>query len=181
MSPRAQKLALTAHVTASVGWLGAVVVFLALALLAVTTPDVALMRASYLAMEWAGWSVLVPFSVASLLTGLVQSLGSPWGLLRHYWVVIKLVLNVVATAVLLLYTETLALLGSTAAGEPSAGDLALLRSPSVVIHAVAALVVLLVATVLAVYKPRGMTRHGRRQRARQRTHQRTQQTAPTRG
>jgi len=36
------------------------------------------------------------------------------------------------------------------------------RTSSPVLHAAAALLLLLVATVLAVYKPRGMTRYGQR-------------------
>src|SRR4051794_30986768 len=74
MTPRLRKLALTVHVTASVGWLGAVAASLALAVAGLTSQDAHTVRAAYLAMEWTGWFVLVPFSLASLLTGLVQSL-----------------------------------------------------------------------------------------------------------
>ena len=45
--------------------------------------------------------VIVPLAIASLLTGVVQALATPWGLFRHYWVVIKLFLTVFATLVLL--------------------------------------------------------------------------------
>jgi hypothetical protein len=160
-----RKAALTAHVVSSVGWLGAVAVVLALAIAGVAAEDVQTVRAVYLAMELSGWFVLVPLSVASLLTGLLQSLGSTWGVFRHYWVVAKLVINVFATIVLLVYMQTLAYLAGIAAdtGLPS-DDLGVLRTPSVVLHAAAALLLLLVATVLAVYKPRGMTRYGQRKR-----------------
>ena len=106
MTPRLRKFALTAHVTSSVGWLGAVAVFLALAVAGLTSQDAQTVRAAYLAMELTGWFVLVPLSLASLLTGLVQSLGTAWGLFRHYWVLFKLLINVVATIVLLLYMQT---------------------------------------------------------------------------
>jgi len=126
-------------------------------------------RAAYLVMEPAGWFVLVPLSLASLLTGLVQSLGTTWGLFRHYWVLFKLLINVVATIVLLLYMQTLSYLAGLAAETTaSTGDLSGLRSPSAVVHAGAALLLLLMATVLAVYKPRGMTRHGQRKQQEQR-------------
>jgi hypothetical protein len=59
------------------------------------------------------WFVLVPLSLASLLTGLVQSLGTPWGLFRHYWVLFKLLINVLATIVLLMYMQTLTYLGGS--------------------------------------------------------------------
>jgi len=155
-----RKLALTAHITASVGWIGAVLAFLPLAVAGVISKDGETVRGVYLVMELIGWYALVPLAVASLLTGLVQSLVTPWGLLRHYWVVFKLLITVVATIVLVTYMETLSLLAdSVAAG----GDLGLLRSPGTVLHAGIGLLLLLVATVLAVYKPRGVTRYGKRQ------------------
>jgi hypothetical protein len=162
MAPRLRKGALTAHVVFSVGWLGAVAVFLALAVAGLTSEDPQLVRGVYLTMDWAGWFVLVPLSFASLLTGLVQSLGTTWGLFRHYWVVAKLLINVFATFVLLLYTQTLDSLAGLAAETTSASELAALRSPSPVLHASAALVLLVTATVLAVYKPRGLTPYGQR-------------------
>jgi hypothetical protein len=163
MTPARRKFALTAHVSASVGWLGAVAVFLALAVAGLTSRDAQLVRAAYLAMEATGWFVLVPLALASLLTGLVQSLGTTWGLFRHYWVLAKLLINVFATIVLLLYMQTLGSLADVAAETtvPS-DDLGVLRSPSPVLHGGAALLLLLVATTLAVFKPRGMTPYGQR-------------------
>ena len=158
--PGVRRFVLTAPVTSTVGWLGAVVVFLALAVIGLTSGDAQTVRAAYLVMEPAAWFVLVPLAFASLLSGLVQSLATPWGLFRHYWVVFKLVITVVATAVLLLYVETLAAVAGVAADE--AADLAVVRSTSPALHAALALFLLLVATVLAVYKPRGVTRYGRR-------------------
>src|ERR687892_2110884 len=106
MTPRVRKLALTAHVASSVGWLGAVAAFLALAVVGLTSDDGETVRGAYLVMEPAAWFVLVPLAFASLVTGLVQSLITTWGLFRHYWVVFKLLINVVATTVLLMYTRT---------------------------------------------------------------------------
>ena len=161
MPPRFRKLALTAHVAASVGWLGAVAAFLALAVVGLTSQDALLVRAAYLAMEPIGWYVLVPLALASLLTGLVQALGTAWGLVRHYWVLFKFLITVFATAVLLAYMQTLGYLGDLAAEATLAGgDLGGLRSPSPAVHAGAALLLLLVATTLSVYKPRGRTRFG---------------------
>jgi hypothetical protein len=162
MAPRLRKFALTAHVVCSVGWLGAVAVFLALAIAGLTSDDAEIVRGAYLTMDWAGWFVLVPLSFASLLTGLVQSWGTTWGLFRHYWVVAKLLINVFATSVLLLYTQTLDSLAGLAAETTSSSDLGALRSPSPVLHAGAALLLLLAATTLAVYKPRGLTPYGQR-------------------
>jgi hypothetical protein len=160
MTPRLRKVALTAHVVSSVGWLGAVAGTLALGVAGLASDDPQVVRGVYLALEVMGWFVLVPLALASLLTGLVQSLGTTWGLFRHYWVIVKLVITAVASVVLLIYTQTLEYFGDIAAESSPAGDLGALRTPSVVLHAGAALLLLLVATVLAVFKPRGMTRYG---------------------
>jgi len=169
MTPRVTKLALTAHVTSSVGWLGAVACFLALSVVGLTSQDAQTVRAVYLVMEPTAWFVLVPLSVASLVTGLVQSPGTKWGLFRHYWVLFKLLMNLFATAVLLMYMQTLGYLaGMAAATTLSSGDLSGLRSPSPALHAGLALLLLLVATVLAVYKPRGLTPYGWRKQHEQR-------------
>jgi hypothetical protein len=159
-TPAVGKLLLTAHVTTSVGWLGAVGVFLALAAIGQTSQDPATVRGAYLVMEPAAWYVLVPLAGASLLTGLVQSLVTSWGLLRHYWVLFKLLITVVATLVLLLYLGTFRYLAGTAA-DPNA-DLDAVRNASPTLHGALALIVLLTATVLAVYKPRGQTPYGQR-------------------
>jgi len=164
--PRLRKFALTAHVVSSIGWLGAVAVFLALSIVGLTSQDAQVVRAAYLAMESIGWLVLVPLSVASLLTGLVQALGTKWGLFRHYWVLAKLLINVGATIVLLLYMQTLSHLAGIAGATMSSGGFGGLRNPSPLLHAGVALLLLLMAATLSVYKPPGLTRYGRRQQER---------------
>ena len=169
MTPRLRKFALTAHVISSVGWLGAVVAFLPLAVVGLINQDAQTVRAAYLTMELIGWYALVPLSLASLLTGLVQSLGTTWGLFRHYWVLFKFLITVFSTIVLLTYMETLSYLSGVAAETTlSSGDLSGLRDPSPVLHAGAGLLLLLVAATLSVYKPRGMTRYGRRKQQEER-------------
>lgn len=162
MRPRLRRLALTAHVVSSVGWLGAIVVFLALALSALTVEDARTVRAAYLAMDLTAWSVLVPLAAGSLVTGVIQGIGTKWGLLRHYWVVAKLLLTVVATFVLLMYTETISTLADRAKGSGAIDEL---RDVSPALHAGAAVMVLLATTVLAVFKPAGLTRYGWRKQA----------------
>ena len=170
LPPVLRKAALTAHVTSSVGWLGSVVAFLALAVAGVTSRDDQTVRAVYLAMEVLGWAVLVPLAVASMVTGLMQSLGTPWGLFRHYWVLVKLAMTGLATAVLLLYTTTLTYLADVAADPAAVGDQSrALPSVSPVLHSGAALIVLLIAAALSVFKPRGLTPYGWRKQQQQST------------
>ena len=169
MTPWLRKLALTTHVTVSVGWLGAVACFLALAIAGLTSADGQLVRSIYLAMELTGWLVIVPLSVASLLTGLVQSLGTTWGLFRHYWVLMKLLINILATILLLVHMQPTSRIAGVAAEAPlSSATLRGLRT-QLVVDAGAALLALLVATTLSVYKPRGITPYGWRKQREQRT------------
>jgi hypothetical protein len=160
LPPWLRKLTLTAHVAASVGWLGAVAAFLALALGGLLHPDPQRVRAAYLVMDWVGWWVIVPASVASLLTGLVQSLGTRWGLFRHYWVLIKLGINVFCTVLLLVHMQPIGQMAQAAAHMELSGDTLWDLRIQILLDAAAALLALLVATALSVIKPQGLTPYG---------------------
>lgn len=159
LTPGLRKLALWAHVGSSVGWLGAAGAYLALAVAAVTSRDARILRAAYLAIEPIAWFALVPLALASLLTGLVSSLGTTWGLFRHYWVLFKLLLTVVATAILLMNMSTVSFLAGAAAGTETVGPGGLRGQ---ILHAGGGVLVLLVAMTLGLYKPRGITPYGQR-------------------
>jgi hypothetical protein len=160
MRPGLRKSVLTAHITFSVGWLGAVAAFLALSVGGLISPDAGLVRGSYLAMKLTAWFVIVPFAFASLITGIVQSLGTTWGLFRHYWVLAKMFLTVFATIVLLL--KVIGYVARVAATTAlSSADLGRPRM-ELVVHAAGGLLVLLVIAILSVFKPWGLTRYGRR-------------------
>lgn len=169
MTPSIRKLALTAHVTSSVGWLGAVGGFLALAIAGLMHRDAETARAAYIAMDLTAWLVIVPLCIASLPTGLLMSLGTEWGLFRHYWVVAKLVITVLATLILLVHLQPIGHMADVVRATTLArGELAGLRV-QLVADAGAALVALLLATVLSVYKPRGMTAYGKNRQYEQRS------------
>jgi hypothetical protein len=168
MPPGLRKLALTAHVTSSIGWFGAVAAFLALAIVGMTSQDREFVRAAYLIMGVTTWFVIVPLAFVSLLTGIVSSLFTRWGLFRYYWVLMKLVITILATLVLLIHTQSIDLLTSAAAKTTVlSADLHRAQLQMVVASSLA-LVVLLVLTVLSVYKPRGMTPYGHRKQDEQR-------------
>lgn len=164
MSPGLRKFALSAHLTVSVGWIGAAVAYLALGVAAGFSGNPDTVRSAWVAMELTGWYVIVPLAVSSLLTGLVMAVGTRWGLLRHYWVMFSLALTVFATVVLLLHMPTV----SSTADVARAGDAAALDAlGGDVAHPGIGVGVLLAILVLNVYKPRGMTAYGQR-RARDR-------------
>ena len=181
MTPPFRKFALTAHVTFSVGWLGAVIAYLALAIVGLMTRDVSLARAVYLSLELIGWLVIVPLSFAALLTGLVPSLGTPWGLLRYYWILAKFLLTAVATVVLLCHMPAVSRMAEIAAETAlSSGDFRALRI-QLVVHAAGGLLVLLAVTSLSIYKPWGMTPYGRRKQNERRTVAQTDLVYPDSG
>lgn len=178
LAPRARKLALTAHVTASVGWLGAVAVFLALAITGLTSQDAQTARSAYVAMDVTGWSVIVPLCFASLATGVISALGTTWGLLRYYWITVKLTLTVLATVALILHMPPISQIARAATDTGwSAGEFDALRT-QLAIQSGAALLVLLVATALSVYKPQGKTRYGTRKQRQERSLARNAATQP---
>ena len=167
MPPGLRKLALSVHLTLSVGWIGAVAAYMALDVATATSQDAQTLRTAYLGMESIARSVIVPLAFASLLTGIVMSLGTKWGLFRHYWVLISLLLTIIATVVLLVETRTITYFADIAA-DPATSDDDLRALGSTLVHSVGGTVVLIVVLVLNMYKPQGMTRYGWRKQHEQR-------------
>ena len=168
LTPRLRKFVLTAHVTFAVGWLGAVAAFLPLAIVGLTSQDAQLVRSVYLAMDLIARFVIVPLSFAPLLTGPVLSLGTPWGLFRHYWILAKLLITILSTIILQVHMRPIRLLADAAAKTTLLSADVHTMQVQMVVASGAALLALLVATALAVYKPRGMTPYGWRKRDEQR-------------
>ncbi len=172
MSPRARKGALATHLTCSVGWIGAVLAYLALGVAAASAQDFQTVRGAWIAMELIGWYVIVPLALTSMLTGLVMAFGTRWSLFRYYWVLVSFVLTTFAAIISFLHMPTVSSLADEARVAKGAsldqlgGDL---------FHAGLGLLVLLTIQVLNVYKPQGMTRYGRRKQGEQRRKQDSQQ------
>jgi uncharacterized membrane protein len=160
MRPNVRKFVRTAHIIFTVGWIGAVAGFLALAIAGLTSQDTQLVQASYLAMDLIARFIIVPLSlIPLLLTGPILSLGTPWGLFRHYWIIVKLVINILSTLILLVHLRPIQYMARVAGdGTLSSADRG--AQIQLVVAAGAGLLALLVATGLAVYKPRGMTAYG---------------------
>ncbi|WP_349508050.1 hypothetical protein [Ensifer sesbaniae] len=160
MPPFLRKLMLVCHVISSVSSLGAVACFLVLALVALGREDFRMALSSYIAMESVARLVIGPLVFASLTTGLVQALGTTWGLFRHYWVLAKFLLTTLTALVLLLQLEIIDYLAAAAIeGALTEANLLSVRR-SLVVHAAGGIVVLITTTVLSIFKPGGLTRHG---------------------
>lgn len=137
MTPRLRKTLLTSHVVTSVAWLGSAAAYLALAISGISNLS---------AMLIVGWYVTVPLAFLALATGIIQSLTTQWGLARHYWVLAKLVLTVLSLAILVGHMR----------------DAANRLAEQHVVHSAGGVAVLVIITVLSVFKPRGRTPFGRR-------------------
>ncbi len=165
LTPALRKLTLAAHLTLSVGWIGAVIAFLALAARGVGSREEQQMRAAFLSMGFLAPYVIVPLAMTSLASGLLSALGTQWGLLRHYWVLFKFALTIAALAVLLVQLGPIAALAD-AASDSTRSMATLPEAKRPLVHAAGGLIVLILVQALGVYKPRGMTRYGQRERER---------------
>lgn len=143
---RAYKLALTAHVLGSVGWFGVALFVLFAFVASQVTGSASLSVALLRTIETSPW-LSIPVGLVAVATGVVLSLGTKWGLVRHWWVVAK-----IAIAIIVIVTDALVVGGAARdhlAGGASPGDL---YGPTI-----AHTVVLAVAALLSFVKPRGRT------------------------
>lgn len=155
-----RKFMLTAHITFSVGWLGAVAVFLAHSIAGLSSENTMIVRAAYLAMNLSAWLIIVPACFGALLTGIIQSIGTQWGLFKHYWIVVKLLLTIGATILLLVHMQPISFMADIASEGPLTTTEHRGLQVQLIVDAGAALLVLLTVTAISVYKPWGMTPYG---------------------
>ena len=159
MQTGTRKLILTLHIAASVGWVGAILAYLPLDIATSTSNDPQTLRAAYVGMDLVARWVIAPLALAALATGIVISLTTPWGLFRHYWVVVSLVFTILSVLVLLVELQTIAHLRALATS-PVTTEEELRALPSTLPHSIGGLVILSFVLALNVYKPRGLTRYG---------------------
>ena len=178
LSPGLRKFVLNVHLTSSVGWIGAVLAFLALIIAAMNSQDDQMLRVAWIGMGLIGLYIIVPLALTSLFTGIVMSLGTKWGLFQHYWVLISLVLTIFTVVILLGNMQTVRVFAGIAVGLNS-DDVYMLRAAlqSDLLHGGLGLLVLLVIQVLNVYKPRGLTLYGWRKQQAQRAERQTFEAA----
>ena len=159
MGPSLRKFMLALHITASVGWIGAVVAYIPLDITAAASQDDQTLRAAYLGMDVIVRWAIIPLALAGLASGLVVSLGTNWGLFRHYWVIVSLALTAFATIILIIEAQAIAYFAATARDPAASADQVRALGNSLG-HSIGGLVLLLVVLALNVYKPRGVTPYG---------------------
>ena len=159
ISPSLRRLALTAHVAVSVGWIGLEAALLGLAVTGRVTHDPETFRAAYIAIGIFARFFYVPVALAALLTGILSSVGTRYGLLQWWWVVLKFVMTVALTAggglfvIESMQRASDRVIGVPASelGQATVGGL----GPTLVGMMTVGMVLLITMTVLSEYKPFG--------------------------
>ncbi|WP_406138176.1 DUF2269 domain-containing protein [Streptomyces sp. NBC_01089] len=160
LSRSVRRAVLVVHVAVSVGWLGLTVGLLALGITAYTCADASVTEAAYRSMKVFGDWLVIPIGLLTLISGVVLSLGTHWGLARHRWVWVKFWLTLVTLAASALALRP-QINGAAASGHHP--DLSLVSAPTVASSAY------FFMTAISVLKPWGLTARGREYRDQRRT------------
>ncbi|MFC5801225.1 DUF2269 domain-containing protein [Streptomyces formicae] len=156
----ARRAILVVHVSASAGWLGLSLGLLGLSVAAVISGSQAVAEASYRSMAvFANW-LMVPVALLTLVSGVVLSLGTPWGLARYRWVWTKFWLTLVTTGLTVFSLRP----GVNAAAQEAAAGTAVTDASGLLAAPIVSLSAYLFMTAISVLKPWGMTRRGHRLR-----------------
>ena len=155
MRPRSRKAVLTLHIVSAGAWIGVDVVVACLVLIGRTGDDRGTRALAYQALAEFVVAPMLLAALICLVTGVLLGVATKWGLVRYWWVLVKLVMNIVLCALILLVLrpgmgEVRAHGEALATGLPAAGDVSSLVYPPTV-----SLTALTIAVLLSVYKPWG--------------------------
>src|SRR5918912_1401062 len=156
MSRRRRKLVLTLHVGSSVGWLGAAIAMTVLLVAGLVTGNPALRHSAFTFMHVYDLAVMIPLGYLALITGVLLSVGTNWGLLKHWWIVVKLVLTVAVLVFAGVFTSGWVLEAVVRTAEDPMADLGTLAA-QLVANVVAFNVVFWTNATISMFKPWGLT------------------------
>ena len=165
MSPSLINLNRTAHIIISLSWIGTVIAFFAISIVGLTSHNIEIVRGSYYFMDLISLYTIIPISVLAFLTGLIQSLGTSWGLFRYYWIILKFVLTIAAVGLLLLHQfklmdQAAAIVELSPAGTmPNVGG----SGKELMTKSGLAIFLLVGIAILGIYKPWSQTSFGHRE------------------
>ena len=95
LSRTSKQLTVLVHILTSVGLFGMTIVSVALAtIVSATSSDPAIPRAVLQILDTVDLVLLPPIALGALVSGVVLSIGTHWGLFNHVWIVTKLVLTI---------------------------------------------------------------------------------------
>jgi hypothetical protein len=161
LSPRTRKSVLLVHIASAGAWLGVDVVMAVLVFTALGTDDDRTKALAFRALELVAVGPLLALGLLSLLTGVLLGLGSRYGLVRYWWVAIKLVLNLLLTGLVLVALAPEVADAADRARQFDAGVPAPLGVGDLIFPPIVSPTALLVAMFLAVFKPWGRIRRSR--------------------
>lgn len=156
-----RRAVLIAHIASAGVWLGIDVVMAVFIFTALFTDNPALQALCYQALEvFAVWPLLIT-GLICLVTGIILGLGSKWGVVRYWWVVTKLVLNVILTGLVLVALRPQVAESADQARKWLAGEPANLGIGDLIYPPLVSPATLMIAMTLAVVKPWGTIRRRR--------------------
>lgn len=100
LKPKTRKFVLLVHGISALGWLGLNIGNLTLELTGVFTTDPTTQHAVYRVLGLLADTLLIPISLIAFTTGVLLSVGTHWGLLRHWWIVVKFALTLIAVVLI---------------------------------------------------------------------------------
>jgi hypothetical protein len=164
LSAGARKLTLTIHIITAIGWIGVDFVLFVFALTGMLSDDPTTLATCYRAIDMFAVVLLLPLGLLSLATGLLLGSGSKYGIFRYHWVLWKLILNTVLTTLVLVLLRPGVAEAADAVDGPTAtlSDRLAQSQSNLIFPPTVSITALTFATVLAVYKPWGRTKYGRR-------------------
>jgi hypothetical protein len=153
-----RKGVLVVHIVSAGAWIGIDVVMGVFVFTALLTDEDPIKALCYRALElFAVWPLLTT-GLICLASGVVLGLGTKWGLVRYWWVAIKLALNVVLTALVLVALRPGVMEAAEQGRRFMAGSPASLAVGDLIFPPIVSPTALLIAFVLAVFKPWGLIR-----------------------
>lgn len=160
--PLPRKINLIVHALFSVGLLGSILAFTAMAATALLVVSESARSGLYPAMSLVTLAAIVPMALAANLSGIISALATPWGLFSHRWIVYKFWITLFATVVLLIKTRLVMRMADCYSGGTCLIDDRWHSGLELVVHAVGGFTILLVPLALSMLKPKGLTAYGQR-------------------
>ncbi len=164
LSRKGRKALLLFHVLSSVSWIGVDLAMGVLAYRGLATDDPAELAVIYRALEMFCVPLLLTLGLLSLGSGIWLGLGTRFGLVRYWWVLVKLAISLVLLTLVLVALRPTLLEGAAQATVVDASLPERLTdvSRNMLFPPVVSTTMLAFVTWLAVYKPWGVTPRGRR-------------------
>jgi hypothetical protein len=157
LTPVARKAVLVLHVICGISWMGVDIALLALLITARTTNDAALVVSGFNAIRMIVPVAVPPLSLGILVTGIILGLGTRWGLVRYWWVLVKLLLSLIMTVLVFVslvpaVNDIPSLSAATMSADAVRASFGML--PTVLMFPpLVSFLMLGVATILSIFKP----------------------------